>query len=64
MLYFNGEAKKAFSVGAFDTDRPTRYTLTDLKDLAGVGVVAFPSSRLADIDQVLRERFGSWQAVR
>ncbi|HEY6292340.1 MAG TPA: hypothetical protein VI455_12390 [Terriglobia bacterium] len=48
--------------GTFDTDRPTSYSLTDLKDLAGVRILAFPSSRLADINRVLRKRFPSWQA--
>jgi len=46
----------------FDRERPTMYTLTDLKDLAGVRVLAFPSRRLTEIDQELRKRFESWQA--
>jgi hypothetical protein len=44
----------------FDRDRPELYTLSSLNDLAGVRVLAFPRSRLSEIDQHLRERFPSW----
>src|SRR5438876_4379772 len=44
----------------FDRDRPELYTLTSLNDLAGVRVLAFPRSRLPEIDQELRGRFPSW----
>lgn len=44
----------------FDRDRPERYTLTSLNDLAGVRVLAFPPSRLREIYQELQERFPSW----
>jgi hypothetical protein len=44
----------------FDRDRPELYTLTSLNDLAGVRVLAFPRSRLREIDQELRGRFPSW----
>ncbi len=47
--------------GTFDRDRPTLYTLTNLNDLAGVRVLAFPRSRLPEIDQELRKRFTSWE---
>lgn len=46
----------------FDRDRPAIYSLTHLNDLAGVRVLAFPSSRLPSIDQELRKRFESWEA--
>jgi hypothetical protein len=45
----------------FDTEQPGLYTLRDLGDLAGVRVLAFPSSRLAEVDEELRKRFESWQ---
>jgi hypothetical protein len=45
----------------FDTERPTLYTLRDLGDLAGVRVLAFPSSRLAEVDEEIRKRFDSWE---
>jgi ppGpp synthetase/RelA/SpoT-type nucleotidyltranferase len=45
----------------FDRDRPELYTLTSLNDLAGVRVLAFPRSRLREIDQQLRGRFPSWE---
>jgi len=46
----------------FDRGRAEAYTLTELKDLAGVRVLAFPRGRLTEIDHVLRERFPSWAA--
>ncbi len=48
--------------GTFDRDRPTLYTLTSLKDLAGVRVLAFPTRRIPEADEELRKRFGSWEA--
>ena len=46
----------------FDRGRKGKYTLTALKDLAGVRVLAFPRSRLVEIDAVLRrvEALGKW----
>ncbi len=38
------------------------YTLTNLKDLAGVRVLAFPRSRLNEIDTALRKQFPDWSA--
>lgn len=46
--------------GRFDRERPAQYSLTDLNDLAGVRVLAFPGSRVPEIDRELRERFPSW----
>ena len=46
----------------FYPDRVQSYTLRSLRDLAGVRVLAFPRSRLAEIDAALRERFHSWTA--
>lgn len=48
--------------GEFEGDRATPYTLKELHDLAGVRVLAFPSSRLAEIEPELRKRFASWKA--
>jgi hypothetical protein len=45
----------------FDTEQPGLYTLRDLGDLAGVRVLAFPSSRLAEVDEEIRKRFESWE---
>ena len=45
----------------FDSDQPGLYTLSALRDLAGVRILAFPRRRLAEIDQVLREQFPSWK---
>jgi ppGpp synthetase/RelA/SpoT-type nucleotidyltranferase len=42
----------------FDPDRPEQYSLTSLKDLAGVRVLAFPRARLSEIDLVLRKAYG------
>ena len=46
----------------FDPDRADEYTLTNLKDLAGVRVLAFPSKRREEIDATLRSVFPSWTA--
>lgn len=46
----------------FDRDRNDTYTLTSLKDLAGIRVLAFPQSRLREIDRALTEVFPSWTA--
>jgi hypothetical protein len=48
--------------GTFDPGRPLGYSLTTLRDLAGVRVLVFPPRRLADVDQALRERFQSWKS--
>lgn len=46
----------------FYPDRTESCTLTSLRDLAGVRVLAFPHSRLAEIDSILREAFPAWTA--
>ncbi len=57
------EALRRRQEGAtFDRNRPEKYTLTDLNDLAGVRVLAFPRSRLIEIDIELRKRFTFWEA--
>jgi ppGpp synthetase/RelA/SpoT-type nucleotidyltranferase len=33
-----------------------------LKDLAGVRILAFPKRRVIEIDEALRDRFGTWTA--
>jgi len=45
----------------FDSDHPDLYSLLNLCDLAGVRVLAFPPSRLQEIDIALREHFSSWK---
>jgi ppGpp synthetase/RelA/SpoT-type nucleotidyltranferase len=42
----------------FLRDRPELYSLTSLNDLAGVRVLAFPRSRLNEIDLILRNVYG------
>ena len=44
----------------FDSGTPEPYSLGSLNDLAGVRVLAFPHSRLAEADRKLGERFRSW----
>jgi ppGpp synthetase/RelA/SpoT-type nucleotidyltranferase len=48
----------------FHIDRADSYTLTNLKDLAGVRVLVFPRNRLGEIDAMLRQLklFSSWTA--
>ena len=45
----------------FDHDRPERYSLASLNDLAGIRVLAFPSKSLTEIDIALRKIF-RWEA--
>jgi ppGpp synthetase/RelA/SpoT-type nucleotidyltranferase len=44
----------------FDEDTPDLYTLTKLKDLAGVRISAFPRSYVPKITEKIRSRFPSW----
>ncbi|MBM3755882.1 MAG: hypothetical protein FJW38_18090 [Acidobacteria bacterium] len=46
----------------FDRERSVPYSLTELKDLAGVRVGVFPRTRMDEVDRVLREEFGDWAA--
>lgn len=45
---------------AYQREQPELYTLTSLNDLAGVRILAFPRSRLTEIDRVLRKEFHTW----
>jgi ppGpp synthetase/RelA/SpoT-type nucleotidyltranferase len=45
---------------SFDNDQPTRYTLTNLNDLAGLRILVFPRRRIREVNTALREIFGSW----
>jgi ppGpp synthetase/RelA/SpoT-type nucleotidyltranferase len=57
------EALRRRQEGAtFNRDQPELYSLTSLKDLAGVRVLAFPPRRLDDIGARLRERFPFWDS--
>jgi ppGpp synthetase/RelA/SpoT-type nucleotidyltranferase len=44
----------------FNSDTPDIYTLLNLRDLAGVRVLAFPPSRLKNIASHLRTHFPDW----
>ncbi|MGA2250047.1 hypothetical protein [Terracidiphilus sp.] len=44
----------------FDPERGEDYSLRNLPDLAGVRILAFPDSRLIEVDNVLREHFPGW----
>jgi len=46
----------------FDTDQPNKYSLTQLKDLAGARVLVFPRSLIDRVDKCLRVHFASWTA--
>jgi hypothetical protein len=53
---------RRFQEGAtFDNDQSEKYTLTTLKDLAGVRVLVFPRRRIHGIDVALRNVF-PWDA--
>jgi hypothetical protein len=47
-------------LGTFNPDTPEAYSLTTLRDLAGVRVLAFPPRRLKEIDNELRKHFHDW----
>jgi ppGpp synthetase/RelA/SpoT-type nucleotidyltranferase len=44
----------------FDPRRAESHTLLDLKDLAGVRVLAFPRARRTEVHEVLRGEFAGW----
>jgi hypothetical protein len=46
--------------GTFNQEQPELYTLTDLKDLAGVRVLVFPEARLHELNAKLLEQFPDW----
>ncbi len=59
------EALRRRQQGAIFYPNPVEpYTLTSLKDLAGVRVLVFPRSRIGDVDLILRgvEAFSQWLA--
>lgn len=47
---------------AFDDSLIDTYTLTMLKDLAAVRLLVFPTSKVADIDTVLKQTFCEWES--
>jgi len=47
---------------SFDDDQPSRYSLANLNDLAGLRILVFPRRRILEVDRALRETFGSWIA--
>jgi ppGpp synthetase/RelA/SpoT-type nucleotidyltranferase len=46
--------------GTFDEESPERYSLLNLRDLAGARVLVFPQSRLPEVHEALRARFHDW----
>jgi Region found in RelA / SpoT proteins len=44
----------------FDEDAPTRYSLTNLPDLAALRVLVFPKSRLEDVHTIIRAKYVEW----
>jgi len=44
----------------FDEDAPTRYTLTNLPDLAALRVLVFPKTRLEDVHAIVRTKYAEW----
>jgi ppGpp synthetase/RelA/SpoT-type nucleotidyltranferase len=57
-----GALKRRQEGNVFDPDQSNKYSLKTLNDLAGVRVMAFPSSRWVEVDHLLREnpQFVSW----
>lgn len=46
----------------FDQQWSTAYSLTSLRDLAGVRVLGFPQARLKEVDGLLRKQFPAWES--
>jgi len=47
----------------FDTDHPEKYSLIQLKDLAGIRILVFPRGELINkIDTCIKDHFVSWEA--
>lgn len=44
----------------FDSDQPEKYSLTQLKDLAGVRVLVFPRGLIHRVDICIKNHFGTW----
>ena len=44
----------------FDESLVEQYTLKSLKDLAGVRLLVFPNSKIADLDEALKQTFRKW----
>ncbi|MBV8897508.1 MAG: hypothetical protein JO051_13430, partial [Acidobacteriaceae bacterium] len=57
-----GSLRRRQEGAIFYPDRAKTYSLTNLRDLAGVRVLGFPSRRLKQIDAALQNRFKSWTA--
>ena len=55
-----GALRRRQAFATFDPDKADSYTLTDLKDLAGVRILAFPRNRWVEADVDLRQRFTLW----
>lgn len=49
--------RRDLQFATFDNDQPERYSLTSLKDLAGIRVLAFPRGQLSEIDSALHTIF-------
>lgn len=57
------EALRRRQEGAsFDHDKPGKYTLTSLNDLAGLRVLVFPRKRIFEVNSALQKVFPSWTA--
>ena len=46
----------------FDEDKPDKYSLKQLPDLAGVRVLVFPRGLLNQVDDCIKKHFSSWKA--
>ncbi len=55
-----GALRRRQEAATFDPEKADSYILTQLNDLVGVRVLAFPRSRLIETDKSLRQHFPSW----
>jgi ppGpp synthetase/RelA/SpoT-type nucleotidyltranferase len=56
-----GKLRRVQEGATFDAERPERYTLATLNDLAGVRVLVFPRQRIRHVDLALRSAFSSFE---
>jgi ppGpp synthetase/RelA/SpoT-type nucleotidyltranferase len=57
-----GSLRRRLEGGTFDPELPGGYSLTTLKDLAGVRILVFPRSHIPEIDMVVRSEFPAWES--
>ena len=45
----------------FDKKNPSKYSITQLKDLAGIRILVFPRSLMEQVDDMIKNRYKTWK---